>query len=151
MIRALPESKGVNTLRFLFVADPVQYIILSRKIAGTRCATLSWHGEVSAPGAVKIPAWKTVSTRCGKKHWPGERSAPGAEDLHEHLLITCKKSPVADKKNPFSRLAKSENQKSRLLRDEEFSNKRNAENGVFLPTLIKTVGLHNRKTVNICL
>ena len=50
----------------------------------------------------------------------------------------CPKSPVSDKKSSFSRLAKSGNPQSRLIRDEEFSDKRNAENGVFLPTLNKS-------------
>jgi hypothetical protein len=41
---------------------------------------------------------------------------------------------VLDKKAPFSRLAKSGNPQFTYV-NEEFPDKRNAENGVFLPTL----------------
>jgi hypothetical protein len=41
---------------------------------------------------------------------------------------------VLDKKSSFSRLAKSENPQFTDV-NEEFSDKRNEENGVFLPTL----------------
>jgi hypothetical protein len=45
---------------------------------------------------------------------------------------------VLDKKAPFSRLAKSGNPQFTYV-NEEFPDKPNAENGVFLPTLITKV------------
>ena len=55
------------------------------------------------------------------------------------LLSACPESPVLDKKTSFSRLVKSENPQFTGV-NEEFSDKRNAENGVFLPTpIIKVI------------
>ena len=50
------------------------------------------------------------------------------------LYSACPKTQVLVKKASFSRLAKSENPQFTDV-NEEFSDKRNEENGVFLPTL----------------
>ena len=51
-----------------------------------------------------------------------------------NIISACPKTQVLDKKSSFSRLAKSENPQFTDV-NEEFSDKRNEENGVFLPTL----------------
>ena len=62
-----------------------------------------------------------------------------SNDFFNFMTINsaCPKSPVSDKKSSFSRLAKSGNPQFTNV-NEEFSDKRNAENGVFLPTLNKS-------------
>ncbi len=51
------------------------------------------------------------------------------------LFSACQKNQVSDKKSSFSRLANSEDPQFTNV-NEEFSDKRNAENGVFLSDTI---------------